>query len=632
MGFITPKLPAFDIHYWHWGRRSERLKAMCQHWAEHGLGIPWGVYVLYGVKIVAYVAGGFAIIVATPGIGSLDDIASWWTAPVVFEKAVIWSLLFEVLGLGCGFGPLTLRFLPPMGGALHWLRRGTLRLPPWPDKVPFTRGTQRNLVDVILYAALLLGAIWPLCSAPTKVDIGLVSTVTVLEPLHLLPLAVLVPLVGLRDKTIFLAARSEHYWIALLAFLMPYLDMVITLKVLMVLMWWAAAVSKLNRVFPFTVAAMVSNGPLSPRFMRRAMFRAFPQDLRPSSAAKFLAVLGICIEFTGPLVLLVSTNPYLTLAAVALMLVFHLHIVLSLPMGVPVEWNVFILFAIGYLYVGHYPNNLGNAAHPLLPAVLAIPVVALVTWGNLRPDQVSFLAAMRYYAGNWATSMWAFKPSAIKKIDKNVVKCSGFAKDQLRKMYGEQIAEVVVHGVLTWRSLHHHGRALFGLLSRAGGPEHEESIIVEGEAVAGALLGWNFGDGHLHNEQLIDALQELCQFDPGEVRVVLVESQPIGSDRQEYRLVDPAVGQFERGYVLVSDLTSRQPWGIDDLPAYVLRRMIAVPGDEPSEPLARPADPIAAPQPLTPPAHDPSGRTEALPNQARRSPDPDGKLADDLFA
>jgi hypothetical protein len=413
---------------------------------------------------------------------------------------------------------------------------------------------------------------------------------------------------------------------------MPYLDMMVTCKVLMVLMWWAAAVSKLNRVFPFTVAAMVSNEPLSPRFLRRAMFRAFPQDLRPSTTAKFLAVVGIGVEFLGPLVLLVSTNAYLTLAAVALMLVFHLHIVASLPMGVPVEWNVFILFSIAYLYVGHYPNNLTNTAHPLLPAVLAIPVVAVVTWGNLRPDQVSFLPAMRYYAGNWATSMWAFKPSALKKIDENVVKCSGFAKDQLRRMYGEQIAEVVVHGVLTWRSLHHHGRALFGLLSRAGGPDHEDSIIVEGEAVAGALLGWNFGDGHLHNEQLIEALQERCNLEPGEVRVVLLESQPIGSDRQEYRLVDPAVGQFERGYVLVSDLISRQPWGIDDLPAYVLRRMIAVPGDERPEPPVHPVERTAPPVAPVSPTQDETGRDEALPSQERRTPGPDGKLADDLFA
>jgi hypothetical protein len=622
MGFVTPKLPPFDIHFWYWGRRSERLKPMCQHWGEHGFGSPWGVHLIYLLKIVLYVAGGFAFIVGTPGIGSVAQIASWWIAPVVFQKAVIWSLLIEVLGLGCGFGPLTLRFLPPFGGALHWLRPGTMRLPPWPGRVPFTKGTGRNWFDVLLYAGVLAAALWPLLSAPTRIDMGLTEQVAMLAPSRLLPLAILLPLVGLRDKTIFLAARAEHYWIALLAFLLPYLDMIVTLKILMVLIWWAAAVSKLNRIFPFTLAAMVSNAPLPPKFVRRLMFRAFPEDMRPSPVVRGLAVLGITVEFGGPLVLLVSENLWVTLGAIALMMSFHAVILASQPLGVPLEWNVFIIFAVGYLFYGHFDNNLGSAPHPLAPALLAIPVVALVTWGNLRPDQVSFLASMRYYAGNWSTSMWAFKPGALEKIDKNVVKCSGFAKSQLKRLYGEQVAEVVVHKVLTWRALHHHGRALFGLLPRAGGPNHEDAIIMDGEVVAGSLLGWDFGEGHLHNEQLIEALQERCGFTPGEVRVVLLESQPIGSDRQEYRLVDAAVGQFERGYVLVEDLTSRQPWGIEDLPAYVLRRMIAVPGDEPTES----AELAAFEQPAAPPSAS-AGQVNALPTPPRST-----ELVDDLPA
>src|SRR5262249_7795444 len=86
--------------------------------------------------------------------------------------------------------------------------------------------------------------------------------------------------------------------------------------------------------------------------------------------------------------------------------------------------------------------------------------------------------------------------------------------------------------------------------------------------VAGSLLGWNFGDGHLHAEQLIAALQDRCRFVPGEVRVVLLEARPINSDRQEYRLVDAATGEFERGYLMVEDLVTRQPWEMDALPVY----------------------------------------------------------------
>ena len=64
----------------------------------------------------------------------------------------------------------------------------------------------------------------------------------------------------------------------------------------------------------------------------------------------------------------------------------------------------------------------------------------------------------------------------------------------------------------------------------------------------------------MHNEQLIAAMQERCHFEPGEVRVVLLDAQPIHRQRQEYRLVDAATGEFERGYVKVADMVTRQPW------------------------------------------------------------------------
>jgi len=72
----------------------------------------------------------------------------------------------------------------------------------------------------------------------------------------------------------------------------------------------------------------------------------------------------------------------------------------------------------------------------------------------------------------------------------------------------------------------------------------------------------------MHNEQLIAAMQERCHFEPGEVRVVLLDAQPIHKQTQEYRLVDAATGEFERGLVKVADMATRQPWA-DDLPVEV---------------------------------------------------------------
>jgi len=40
----------------------------------------------------------------------------------VFQKVVLYTMLFEVIGLGCGFGPLNNRFYPPIGSVLYWMR------------------------------------------------------------------------------------------------------------------------------------------------------------------------------------------------------------------------------------------------------------------------------------------------------------------------------------------------------------------------------------------------------------------------------------------------------------------------------------------------------------------------------
>lgn len=84
--------------------------------------------------------------------------------------------------------------------------------------------------------------------------------------------------------------------------------------------------------------------------------------------------------------------------------------------------------------------------------------------------------------------------------------------------------------------------------------------IREGEFVCNTLVGWNFGDGHLHDERLIAAVQRQLGFAAGELRVMYVESQPINRKTQSYRVIDAALGVVERGTWDVSDAVSRQPW------------------------------------------------------------------------
>src|SRR6201995_2606835 len=156
MGFIQPNLPVVeDVAEWSKLPRAQRVVPMVRHIAENGFGTPLIMHVMYGVKIALYILGAWVFAWTTSGIGGFTDVATWWTQPIVFEKAVLYTMLFEVVGLGCCFGPLAGRYFPPMGSILYWLRAGTIRVPPWPGRVPLTQGFNRTPFDALLYAALL---------------------------------------------------------------------------------------------------------------------------------------------------------------------------------------------------------------------------------------------------------------------------------------------------------------------------------------------------------------------------------------------------------------------------------------------------------------------------------------------
>ena len=170
MGFLKQDAPVVDYEQWSKGTRAEKIVPMARHWAEVGFGTPVVLHLFYVVKILLYILGGWLFVLATKGIDGFTDVASWYAEPIVFQKVVLYTMLFEVIGLGCGFGPLNNRFFPPMGSILYWLRPNTIRLPPWPNRVPLTTGSTRTPVDALLYAALLVMLVVALFSDGTGPD------------------------------------------------------------------------------------------------------------------------------------------------------------------------------------------------------------------------------------------------------------------------------------------------------------------------------------------------------------------------------------------------------------------------------------------------------------------------------
>lgn len=565
MGFLKPDLPQVDYPEWSKGTRSERIQPLARHWAEVGFGTPIALHLFYVVKILLYILGGWLFALATKGIDGFTDVGSWWTEPIVFQKVVLFTMLFEVTGLGCGFGPLNNRFFPPMGSILYWLRPGTIRLPPWPGRIPLTKGTARTPLDAALYGALLVMLLVALFSDGTGPIPAIGSTVGMLPMWQIWTVLGLLAVLGLRDKVIFLAARGEVYGSFTVAFLfagVSGVDMILAAKLVCMVIWIGAATSKLNKHFPFVISTMMSNSPIvRTKKFKRMFFEHFPDDLRPGRVSRFVAHFSTVVEGLVPVVLFFSHGGWPTAIAAFIMVCFHLGILTSIPMGVPLEWNVFMIFCVLTLFVGHAGIGLSDLTSPLPLALFAVLAIT-VALGNLFPRKVSFLPGMRYYAGNWDTTQWCMKLSALEKIDNNLVSIASMPQSQLEKIYGSpEQAEVMLYSGYAFRSMNTHGRALFTLVERAMPAGHQdEYVVTEGERLCSTAVGWNFGDGHMHNEQLIAAMHERCHFEPGEVRVVLLDGQPIHRQTQEYRLVDAATGEFERGVVQVADMVTRQPW------------------------------------------------------------------------
>jgi Transmembrane protein of unknown function (DUF3556) len=174
-----------------------------------------------------------------------------------------------------------------------------------------------------------------------------------------------------------------------------------------------------------------------------------------------------------------------------------------------------------FLFLGYpaqHGYGLGDMSTPLLVATVA-GLLFFPVLGNLRPDLVSFLPSMRQYAGNWASAMWAFAPGAEQRLNERIIKGAPMQKDQLQVKapllgYDEPVAEILLNMLLAWRSMHSQARGLNSVMMNHLGEDIDTYTLREAEFECNAIVGFNFGDGHLHDQRMIAAIQKRCQFAP----------------------------------------------------------------------------------------------------------------------
>lgn len=132
MAAMDPILPGYDIETWNRASWAERTKMACQDWVVRGYGNPFGVYFFYPIKLfVFWFMPGAWFCTFSPGIESMWKVGQWWSEPVAFQKALLWSIFFEVFGMGCASGPLSGPYTGEIASGEMAVSEMTAR-PAWP--------------------------------------------------------------------------------------------------------------------------------------------------------------------------------------------------------------------------------------------------------------------------------------------------------------------------------------------------------------------------------------------------------------------------------------------------------------------------------------------------------------------
>ena len=132
--------------------------------------------------------------------------------------------------------------------------------------------------------------------------------------------------------------------------------------------WWGAASSKLNQPLPVRRLDDDEQRAADPSGFKRRLWRDYPEDMLPSRLAAGIAHFGTVQEFLWPALLITVDNATIRTIAIVGMILFHLNITSMFPLAVPLEWNLFMIFGLLFLF-GHYGDTpLSTIGDPLLIA------------------------------------------------------------------------------------------------------------------------------------------------------------------------------------------------------------------------------------------------------------------------
>eukprot|EP01083_Nonionella_stella_P025279 69639_1 len=326
-----------------------------------------------------------------------------------FIKLLLYCITAEALGFGCCSGILGGHMPYKYPLSWHNITVGTCKLP----TLTFLGGRIRGALDVtayIIYICLLLYLYIFTLDA---------------DGLHrnaiLFVIFIFLSYFWIFDRIVFLSSRPEYYGTYLLCMCFSSEEnkgWLAAAQILQISVWFWAGVSKLGVWFDYVVPLMTANSPFKPLQLMydplamHKMYRNYPNDLRPSAAARKKARFGVVLEIAAGLLMIA---PQTRLYGVLCSLLLHSFIIVSFPVGAVQEWNVanisFSLYlfhvngdTFGWIFSDSWSVIANEVKVILFIASFCVPLLC-----NIFPDAIDFLLGMRYYAGNWENGTWIVK-------------------------------------------------------------------------------------------------------------------------------------------------------------------------------------------------------------------------------
>ena len=341
--------------------------------------------------------------------------------------------------------PLTFRFSPPIGGILYWLRPGTVRLPPWPDRVPLTarhhartlarrralRGRARALPCYLLLADGEPAA----GAAAGRLDPAAVAVAARLPR---------------RCSACATRSRSsppapEVYGPLLIVFLFPLSNLIVAAQIVFVCIWWGAA--SLEAQPPLPVRRLGDDQQHAVEPLAQGEGAALPRPPRGPAARRggrrSPPTSGTVMEFALPLLAASSRSGGRDRDARRdrdghLPRPHHLDVPARRPAGVEPLHDLRAPVPVR-------PLRRRAALDPRRPAADRDPAGRSASGSRCSatsgPTWSRSCPSMRYYAGNWATSQWLLPQGHARprsRLDREVTKAAPIVIEQLTQLYDRE--------------------------------------------------------------------------------------------------------------------------------------------------------------------------------------------------